>query len=130
MVRRFIERDLICRYGTPEKIMIDNNAQNFNKRMIVELCAKWKMKHSNSSPNIPKMNSSMEAANKNMKKNIQIMVVTYKDKHAMLPFALHAYRTVVKTLIEATLYSLVYGMEEVLPLEMEIPSFRILKNLS
>jgi len=47
-----------------------DNAQNFNGRMIVELCAKWKIKHSNSSLYRQKINSIVEATNKNMKKII------------------------------------------------------------
>jgi len=43
-VKRFIEKDLIYRYGLPKKIVTDN-AQNFNGKMIVELCTKWKIKH-------------------------------------------------------------------------------------
>ncbi|KAL9377304.1 hypothetical protein Peur_031424 [Populus x canadensis] len=54
------------------------------------------------------------------------MVVTYKDWHEMLPFALHAYRTAVRTSTGATPYTLVYGMEAVMPLEVEIPSLRVL----
>ncbi len=46
----------------------------------------------------------------------------------MLPYALHAYTTSVRTSTEATPYSLVYGMEAVLPIEVEIPSLRILKE--
>ncbi|XP_019435845.1 PREDICTED: uncharacterized protein LOC109342286 [Lupinus angustifolius] len=41
-------------------------------------------------------------------------------------FALHGYRTSVHTSTGATPYSLVYGMEVVLPLEVEIPSLRLL----
>jgi hypothetical protein len=70
----------------------------------------------------------VEAANKNIKKIIQKMVVTYKDWHEMLPFALHAYRTTVRTSTGATPYSLVYGMEAVMPLEVEIPSLRVLMD--
>ncbi|XP_052301368.1 LOW QUALITY PROTEIN: uncharacterized protein LOC127904008 [Populus trichocarpa] len=127
VVKRFIEKDLICRYGPPEKIVTDN-AQNFNGKMIVELCTKWKIKHSNSSPYRPKMNGAVEAANKNIKKIIQKMVVTYRDWHEMLSFALHAYRTTVRTSTGTTPYSLVYGMEAVMPLEVEIPSLRVLMD--
>jgi len=125
VVKKFIKGDLICRYGPLEKIIIDN-AHNFNCKMIIELCARWKIKHSNSSPYKPKMNGVVEASNKNVKKIIQKMVVTYKDWHEMLPFALHAYRTAVWTLIGATPYTLVYGMEAVMPLKVEIPSLRVL----
>ena len=72
------------------------------------------------------MNGAVEAANKNIKKIIQKMTVSYKDCHEMLPFALHGYRTSVHTSIGATPFSLVYGMEAVLPFEVEVSSLRIL----
>ena len=43
----------------------------------------------------------------------------------MLTFALHGYRTFVRTSTRATPFSLVYEMEVVLPFEVEIPSLRI-----
>jgi hypothetical protein len=71
------------------------------------------------------MNRVVEAANKNIKKIIQKMLVTYKDWHEMLSFALHAYRTTKRTSTGTTPYSLVYRMETVMPLEVEIPSLRV-----
>ncbi|KAG5226363.1 RNA-directed DNA polymerase (Reverse transcriptase), Ribonuclease [Salix suchowensis] len=117
--------------GTLLRCLDENEArdalrENFNGKLITELCAKWKIKHSNSSPYRPKMNGAVEAANKNIKKIVQKMVVTYKDWHEMLPFALYAYRTAVRTSTGATPYMLVYGMEAVMPLEVEIPSLRVL----
>ena len=91
-----------------------------------ELCESFKIEHHNSSPYRPKMNGVVEAANKNIKKIIQKMVVTYKDWHEMLPFALHGYRTSIRTSTGATPFSLVYGMDAVLPIEVEIPFMRVL----
>jgi len=68
----------------------------------------------------------VRATNKNVKKIIQKMVVTYKDWHEMLPFAFHVYHTADRTSTGATPYTLVYGMEAVMPLEVEIPSLRVL----
>jgi hypothetical protein len=62
-------------------------------------------------------------------KIIQKIVVIYKDWHEMLSFALHAYRTVVRTSTGTTPYSLGYGMEAVMLLEVEIPSLRVLMDL-
>ena len=76
-------------------------------------------------PYRPKMNEAVEAANKNIKKIIQKMVVSYKDWHEILPFALHGYQTSRCTSTEATPFSLVYEMEVVLPFKVEIPSLRI-----
>ena len=68
------------------------------------------------------MNRAIEAANKNIKKIIEKPTNTYKDWHEKLPFVLYAYRTLMRTSTGATPFSLVYGMEVVLPIEVEIPS--------
>lgn len=127
VVVRFIKKELICRYGLPSKIITDNGT-NLNNKMMEELCNDFKIQHHNSTPYRPKMNGAVEAANKNIKKIVQKMVVTYKDWHDMLPFALHGYRTSVRTSTGATPFSLVYGMEAVLPFEVEIPSLRVIKE--
>ena len=75
------------------------------------------------------MNGAVEAAKKNMKKIIAKATKIYKDWHEKLPFALHAYRTGVQTSTGATPYSLVYGMEAVLPIEVEIPFLRVLREV-
>ncbi len=75
------------------------------------------------------MNGAVEAANKNIKKIVAKMTETYRDWHEKLPFALLAYRTSIRTSTGATPFSLVYGMEAVLPIEVEIPSLRVLTEL-
>ena len=74
------------------------------------------------------MNGAVEAANKNIKKILVKMIDTYMDWHKFLPFALCAYCTSIRTSTGATPYSLVYDMEAVLPVEVEIPSLRILSQ--
>jgi len=125
VVVKFTKKELIHRYGLPNKIITDN-ATNLNNQMMKELCEKFKIQHHNLSPYRPKMNRVVKAANKNIKKILQKMVITYKDWHEMLPFAPHGYRTSVRTSTDATPFSLVYGMEAVLPFEVEIPSLRVL----
>ena len=91
-----------------------------------QICEQFKIKHHNFAPYRPKMNGAVEAANKNVKKIVTKMTNTYKDWHEKIPFALHTYRTAVRTSIRATPFSLVYGMEAVLPIEVEILSLRVL----
>ena len=55
------------------------------------------------------------------------MVVAYKDWNDMLPFSLRGYRTSDRTSTRATPFSLVYGMEAFLHVEIHIPSMRIMK---
>ena len=75
------------------------------------------------------MNGAVEEAHKNIKKIVQMMVVTYKDWHEMLPFVLHGYRTSVRTTTRETPFSLVYGMEAVLLVEVEFPSLRMMTDV-
>ena len=72
------------------------------------------------------MNRAMETANKNLKRIIEKTTDTYKDWFEKLPFALHVYYTSIRTSTEATPFLLVYGMEVVLPIEMEITSLQVL----
>ena len=75
------------------------------------------------------MNGVVEAANKNITKILVKMTDTYKDWHKYLPFALCVYCTSVRTSKNVTPYSLVYGMEAILPAEVEILSLRILSQI-
>ncbi|KAL6327438.1 hypothetical protein AAG906_019751 [Vitis piasezkii] len=70
-------------------------------------------------------NGAVEAANKNIKRILRKMVETSRDWLEKLPFALWAYRTSFRTSTGATPYSLVYGMEAVLPVETEMGSLRV-----
>ena len=94
-----------------------------------QICEQFKIKHHNFATYRLKMNGVMEAANKNVKKIMAKMTDTYKDWHEKLSFALHAYQTVVRTSTGATPFSLVYGMEAILPIEVEIPSLRVLTEV-
>ena len=54
-----------------------------------------------------------------------MMIETSQDWSEKLPFALWAYRTSFRTSTRATPYSLVYGMESFLPVEIEMGSLRV-----
>ena len=125
VICRFIEKEIICRYEISKRIISDN-ATNLNNKMMEQICKQFKIKHHNFTPYHPKMNGTVEATNKNIKKIVAKMTDTYKNWHEKLPFALHAYRTAVRTSTGATSFSLVYGMEVVLPIEVEISSLRVL----
>ena len=94
--------------------------------MMEQICEQFKIKPHNSAPYRSKMNGAVEAVYKNVKKIVAKMMNTYKDWHEKLPFALHAYRTAIRTSTEATLFLLVYGIKAVLPIEVEISSLRVL----
>ena len=127
VVARFIKKEIICRYGLSDRIISDNGL-NLNNDMIIEICTRFKIKHHNSVPYRPKMNGTVEATNKNVKKIIAKATETYKDWHKKLPFALHANQTGVQTSIGATPYSLVYEIEAFFYRSRD-PFFRVLREV-
>lgn len=93
--------------------------------MTNALGAPFKIFLTNLAPYMPKINGTVEAATKNIKKIVQKMRLTYKDWQEKLPFSPHAYRTSIRQQ-HASKYSLIYGIEAVLPVEVEITSFQVL----
>lgn len=91
-----------------------------------DLCKSFKIEHHNSLPYRPNMNGIVEAVNKNIKKIVQKMVEMYKDRYKKLPFVLHGYRMSVRTSTKATPFSLIYSMDVVLSIKVDIPSLGIL----
>ena len=69
---KFIEKSLICRYGIPHHIVIDNGVQFQAK--TAELLQKYSIEHHKSSPYQPQANGAVEAANKNVKRILLKMV--------------------------------------------------------
>ena len=74
----------------------------------------------------PAANGLAEAFNKTIGKFLKKFVSkSQRDWNDKLGECLWAYRTTVRTPTKATPFSLVYGCEAVLPLEIQIPSLRV-----
>jgi len=74
----------------------------------------------------PAVNGLAEAFNKIIGKLLKKFASkSQRDWDNKLGECLWAYRTTVRTLTKVTPFSLVYGCEDVLPLEIQIPSLRI-----
>ncbi|TYK24159.1 uncharacterized protein E5676_scaffold610G00650 [Cucumis melo var. makuwa] len=102
-VASFIRTHIIYRYSIPHRIVTDNGRQ-FSNSMIDELCEKFKFKQYKSSMYNAVSNGLAEEFNKTLCNLLKKIVSKSKG---------------------VTPYSLVYGVEAVLPLEREIPSLRM-----
>ena len=89
------------------------------------LVQEYGIQHHRSAAYRQRTNGAIEAANKNIKRILRKMVETSMDWSEKLPFALWAYRTSFRTSTGSTPYSLVYGMEAVMPIEIEMGSLRV-----
>ncbi|TYK05790.1 uncharacterized protein E5676_scaffold98G002940 [Cucumis melo var. makuwa] len=124
-VVNFIRTHIIYRYGISHKIVTDNGRQ-FSNSMIDKLCEKFKFKQYKSSMYNAAANGLAEAFNKTLCNLLKKIVSKSKrDWQKRIGEALWTYRTTHRTPIGVTPYSLVYGVEVVLPLEREIPSLRM-----
>ena len=68
----------------------------------------------------------METTNKNIKKIFSKMIETHHDWANKLLFALLGYCTIVRTFMGVTPFSLLYGIEIVLLIEVEIKSLKVI----
>ena len=68
----------------------------------------------------------MEAVNNTIKSNLKKKLEAKKGAWAEeLPFILWAYRTTVRNATGETLFSLAFGIETVVPVETEVPTYRV-----
>ncbi|KAI5342013.1 hypothetical protein L3X38_009888 [Prunus dulcis] len=121
----FIKVNIINRYGVPRYIITDNG-KPFSNRLMDKLCEDFGFKQRNSSMYNAPANGLAKAFNKTLCSLLKKVVGrTKKDWHERINEALWAYRTIYRTPTQATPYSLVYGVEAVLPLESQLPSLRM-----
>ncbi|XP_074314436.1 uncharacterized protein LOC141649650 [Silene latifolia] len=121
----FIRTQIIYRYGVPQRITTDNGKQFFN-HLMTSLGENFEFKQYKSSMYNASANGLAEVFNKTLCNLLRKVVAKSKrDWHERIGEALWAYHTTYKTPTQATPYALVYGVEAVLPLELQIPSLRI-----
>src|SRR5262249_15992797 len=125
-VVKFNMRNIITRFGVPRDIFTDNGPQ-FVAQELQNMCCRYGITLHHSSPYYLQGNGQAEATNKTL---IKIIKKTCRSHNSFewperLVEALLAYRTSVQTPTGQTPYSLVFGMEPVLPYEILIPSLRI-----
>ncbi|KAG7552321.1 Ribonuclease H-like superfamily [Arabidopsis thaliana x Arabidopsis arenosa] len=124
VVKIFLWKHIICRYGVPYEIVTDNGPQ-FISNDFDDFCSAWGIKLSYSTPRYPQGNGQAEASNKtilsNLKKRLSARKGGWYDE---LQPVLWAYRTTPRRATGETPFSLVYGMEAVVPAELNVPGLR------
>nr|XP_009792365.1 PREDICTED: uncharacterized protein LOC104239435 [Nicotiana sylvestris] len=120
----FILKSIICHFGIPKEISCDNGPQFIGKKMT-EFFKKWHIKRILSTPYHPAGNGQAEFSNKII---LNILKKKLEDAKGLwpelLPEVLWAYRTMPKTSTGETPYSLVYGTDVVIIVEVGEPSLR------
>ncbi|CAN1285112.1 Transposon Tf2-6 polyprotein [Linum perenne] len=124
-VEKFTFKHIISRFSIPHSIICDHGTQ-FDCQSFQTYCQGYKILLRFASVAYPQANGQAEAANKlilrGLKRRIEGKKGTWVEE---LDHVLWAHRTIYKTSTGESPYTLTYGSEAVLPVEITIPSVRL-----
>ena len=120
----FLWKNIVCRFGIPRVVITDNGKQ-FEGKQFNELCSNLQINHHFSSPEHPQANGQVEVTNRSLLKILKTKLEKAKGLWAEeLPSILWAYRTTERVSTGQTPFSLTFGAEAVIPVEIGLPSPR------
>ncbi|GKE22288.1 reverse transcriptase domain-containing protein [Tanacetum coccineum] len=124
-ILQFVWHNIICRVRIPGIIVSDNGKQ-FSNNPFREWCEELEIKQNFTSGTHPQANGQTEVTNPTILQVLKAKVGKAKGQWIKeLPNVLWAYQTTTRTGNKCTPFSLVYGSEPVLPLEIGLPTYRI-----
>lgn len=124
-VKGFMQNKIIYSFGIPSQITSDNGP-SLKSDKLSRFAKKYRTNLRYSTIYNARANGLAEAFNKTLCKLLKKIVTRNKrDWYERIFEALWAYRTTYRTPKQMTPYSLVFGGEAVLPLEVELPSLRV-----
>jgi hypothetical protein len=130
VVVKFLEENIVSRYGCPYKITTDN-APAFSKIEMSTFCADHGITLSHSSNYYPQGNGLAESSNKNLIRLLKRMIGENKRTwDVKLKYALWADRTTVKRITGKAPFEIVYGQNCRLPINLQIPVYELLQQCS
>ena len=124
-VIQFIKEHIIHRFGIPRSITTDQGTM-FTRDEMTYFSKDYGIQLIRSTLFYPQENGKVEASNKvliNIPNNM--LEENPRDWHRILSKTFWAYRTFKRDSIRVSLYSLTYGYDAVLPMEVVLPSLRV-----
>ena len=128
VIIRFIEENILSRFGCPKKIVTDNAAA-FRSDKMVQFCQDYNIKLIHSTAYYPQGNGLAESSNKNLARIIKKMLEQNKkawDSH--LKYALWADRISTKRSINTSHFQLTYGTNVIFPIHLGVPVMKLLQQ--
>jgi hypothetical protein len=129
VIIKFMENNILSRFGFPRKIIIDN-AVAFRSKNLIEFCSKYQITLGHSIAYYPQGNGLAESSNKILVNIIKKMLQENKKSwHNKLVHALWADRLTTKRSIGMSPYQLVYGTDAVFPTSLGVPVMKLLQEV-
>ncbi|KAF7810690.1 Pol polyprotein [Senna tora] len=120
-VRKFAWKNIVCRFGIP-KALITNNGMQFVSESFKTFCQELHISLKNTSVEHPATNGQTEFANRIILEGLKKRLGDAKTEWVKeLPSVLWAYRTTPQASTEETPFSLTFGHEAVIPVEIGAP---------
>uniref|UniRef100_A0A2N9GLC3 Integrase catalytic domain-containing protein n=1 Tax=Fagus sylvatica TaxID=28930 RepID=A0A2N9GLC3_FAGSY len=121
---KFVWKNIITRFGIPKTIVSDNGSQ-FNSKPFTKYCLELGIRNVYSSPAYPQSNGQAEASNKTVLDGIKKRLEDAKRRWVEeLPNVLWTFRTTPRRSTGETPFSLAYGSEAVILLEIGLPTLK------
>ncbi|GJY87179.1 reverse transcriptase domain-containing protein [Tanacetum coccineum] len=123
-IKKFVWDNVVCRFGLPGEIVSDNGKQ-FRDNPFKDWCEKLSIRQCFASVKHPQTNGLVERANRSLGEGIKARLGE-KNKNWVeeISHVLWAHRTMIKSSNGETPFSLTYGTEAVIPVEIGMPTLR------
>ena len=124
-VSNFIRKHIITQFEIPKRLISDNGTPFANKK-VRSLVEAYHIKHMRSTLYYPQGNGQAETTNRVILKILKKMKHEYGRRWSShLTIVLWAYRGSQKTATGFSLFSLIYGIEVINPVEIIVPTPRV-----
>ncbi|GKV42983.1 hypothetical protein SLEP1_g50332 [Rubroshorea leprosula] len=123
-IEEFLFNSILCRFGVPKRIVADNGPQ-FRAAALRSFCSDYGIELSLTSVYTPQSNGQAESANKIVLRGLKARVIATRSNWVdELNKVLWSCRTTPSSATGKTPFSLAYGAEAVIPVEVGLPSDR------
>ena len=122
--RKFVWKNIITHFGIPRCLISDNSTQ-FDSGPFKKFCSEFGIRNYFSSPAYPLGNGQAESFNKTILNGIKKRLEKSKGQWVEeLPNLRWTFKTTPRNSTGETPFSLTYGVEAVIPLEIGLPTLR------
>jgi len=123
-VQHFVWKNIVCRFGVPRRLVSDNGTQ-LASQQLGKLCTQVGIKQVFASVEHPQTNGQVESANRvllrGLKRRLKKAKGTWAKEVAIIVWAYH---TTPQSTTGETPFSLVYGSDAMIPVEIQESSPR------